>query len=47
VLLDHLGGNMHSWVFEVAVCVVCFRWRCVLLCLLGGTVSCWVFYEAM
>jgi len=36
------------WVFDVARCVVeSFRWQCVLLGLLGGKMSWFVFQEAI
>ena len=34
-------------IFYVAMCVVCFRWQCVLLRLLGGKVSSCMLYVAM
>jgi len=33
--------------FYVAMCVVCFRWQCVLLGFLRGKMSCWVFLVAV
>jgi len=38
---------MYCWVFYVVICVVCFRWQCVLLGLLGVNLCCWVFYVAI
>ena len=52
-LLGLLGGNVCCWVFQVAMCVLCykgavcvvcsFRWQSVLLYVLGGNVFCLVF----
>jgi len=39
---------MYCWVFYVVICVVvCFRWQCVLLGLLGVNLCCWMFYVAI
>jgi len=39
--LLYVAGNLCCCMFYVAMCVVvCFRWQCVLLDLLGGNLCC-------
>jgi len=39
-LLSLLDGKVWCCMFEVAMCVVCFKWQTELLVLLGGSVCC-------